>query len=1022
MTNLAVMISFDRPWWWLVLIPVAAVIVWIGRKTLSGLSSRTRKVALVIRLIVVALIIGTLAEPQFRRENTQMAVTVVLDASKSQPREVNAQFADSFKKWAEQNRNNPDNLLGLVTAAREASVQIIPQPLTTFDTKSVGPTDATDLASGLRRAISVMPPNAANRVVIISDGNETMGDLMDAARSAEAAKVPVDVLPIRYAIDREVIVDKLIAPSTARPGEVAVLKAVLVSTKPARGKLSLLMNGQPVDLDPGSEDLAAVVELQAGTNVQAVPVKLPANGPVKFDAIFEPLAGADGKGPDTLTENNRALAVTFIGGQGRVLILTTRPGEASELKRAITAGSRTITEKEPYEAWGSLAELGSYECVVLVNVSAGEMSQQQQEDLKSYVHDLGGGMVMVGGDQSFGAGGWIGSTLADVLPIKLDPPQKRQMPRGALGLVMHSCEMPNGNYWGRRCAEAAIKALQAQDMAGVIEYNWQDPDGGWVFPVQVVGDKSAPIRALGGLTYGDAPDFHSMLKAMLKSLTSVQAGQKHVILISDGDPQPPSDALLQDYVNAKISISTVAVFPHSPFKGAADLSKMKRIADKTNGQYHEITDTTGNLKSIPEIFIKEAQTVKRSLIWEGDPLVPQITTLTEGLRGVTVLPAITGYVVAADREGLSQVSIRGAQNDPVLAQWQHGLGRVVTFTSDATGKWASRWMGWDQYRQFWDQHVKWAMRPASDQNIRVITVDEGEKTRVIVEAVDEKGDRINFLNWNARAVSPDGVATSFDLVQTGPGRYESTVDTSKAGSHTISMGYQGPGGEAAGALRGTVQAAITRPFADEYRSLRDNAQLLEQVAKRTGGRVLAFTPEAKDLWDRKAMSMPVTLRPIWIGALILMLGVWLLDVAVRRVRIDLPAIGRSVAGLFGKAKDQAGDQIDALKAAREKARERMAKQAEAGGGRLGQSIGLDGSEKGEASSAKFEASAEELAYLRKTKRSMDEFTGPGAPIETKGPVGDAPSVEQAKADAEAGLSRLMRAKKRAQDDIDQKND
>ena len=270
MTNLAVIISFDRPWWWIVLIPVALLILWIGRKTLSGLSSRTRKVALAIRLVCVALIIGTLAEPQFRRTNTQMAVTVVLDASKSQPRQVNANFADAFKKWEDQNRNNPDNLLGLVTAARQSSVQIIPRRLDSFDIKDVGPTDATDLASGLRRAMAVMPPNAANRIVIVSDGNETMGDLMDAARSAEAARIPVDVLPVRYAIDREVIVDKLIAPATARPGEVAVLKVVLVSTKPAKGKLSVLMNGQPVDLDPSSDDLAAKIELVAGTNVQAV--------------------------------------------------------------------------------------------------------------------------------------------------------------------------------------------------------------------------------------------------------------------------------------------------------------------------------------------------------------------------------------------------------------------------------------------------------------------------------------------------------------------------------------------------------------------------------------------------------------------------------------------------------------------------------------------------------------------------------------------------------------------------------
>ena len=246
-----------------------------------------------------------------------------------------------------------------------------------------------------------------------------------------------------------------------------------------------------------------------------------------------------------------------------------------------------------------------------------------------------------------------------------------------------------------------------------------------------------------------------------------------------------------------------------------------------------------------------------------------------------------------------------------------------------------------------------------------------EKTQVIVEATDEKGERVNFLNWKARSISPENVASSFDLVQTGPGRYEATIDTSKAGAHTLSMNYQAPGDE--NAARGAIQAAVTRPFADEYRSLRDNATLLEQVAARTGGRVLEFSPSAKDLWDRKAMTMPVSLRPIWLAVTALMIGLWLIDVAVRRVRIDLPAIGRRITGLFGKAKDRGGEQIDALRAAREKARERIAKQAEMG--KVGQSIGLDGSASGEASSAKFEATAQELAYLKKTGKQMQDLLG-----------------------------------------------
>jgi hypothetical protein len=454
------------------------------------------------------------------------------------------------------------------------------------------------------------------------------------------------------------------------------------------------------------------------------------------------------------------------------------------------------------------------------------------------------------------------------------------------------------------------------------------------------------------------------------------------------------------------------VFPHSFGRGSGDLMKMERIAKQAGGTYHEITDSTGNLKSIPEIFIKEAQTVKRSLIWEGDPMVPSVAVITEGLRGVSKVPAITGYVVAADREGLSQVVLRGPESDPILAQWQHGLGRVVTFTSDATAKWASRWVDWDQYRQFWDQHVKWAMRPASDPNIRVVTVDQGEKTQVIVEAVDEKGERVNFLNWKARNIGPDNVATGFDLVQTGPGRYEATVDTSKAGAHTLSMNYTAPGDE--NAKRGAIQAAVTRPFADEYRSLRDNAALLEQVAAKTGGHVYEAPPTAKELWDREKMTMPVSLRPIWLAVTCFMIGLWLVDVAVRRVRIDIPAITRSVAGLFGKAKDTASVQIDNLAAARAKARERIAKQAEMG--KVGQSIGMHGETTGEASAAKFEATAEELAYLKKTGKQMQEILGegPGAPIETRV---ESPDANKPPAEGE-GMSRLMKAKKRARDDLD----
>src|SRR5262249_53584728 len=150
-------------------------------------------------------------------------------------------------------------------------------------------------------------------------------------------------------------------------------------------------------------------------------------------------------------------------------------------------------------------------------------------------------------------------------------------------------------------------------------------------------------------------------------------------------------------------------------------------------------DPGGKLDTLPQIFVKEAQTIRRTLIWEGDPFSPKIVAgQLDTMRGLAGLPPIHGYVVAGEREGLAPVTLRGMENDPVGAQWQYGLGRAITFTSDATGRWAKTWPTWAGFRQFWEQQMRWAMRPTGSPNIRVITEDQGEKTRVVVEAVDEK--------------------------------------------------------------------------------------------------------------------------------------------------------------------------------------------------------------------------------------------------------------------------------------------
>lgn len=998
-------VQFDTPIW-LLLIPVMwALILLIGRKSLSGLGGASKWTALAVRFIVIALLAGAMAEPQWRKESKDLAVTFVIDASKSIPSTLQTEvdrYVEESRAEGGKAQNGREDRLGVVTAAREAYVQTLPSKLAKNVEKiTIGSEDATNLAQGLRLAMAVLPEDAANRIVIASDGNETVGSLLQAAEVAKAAGVPIDVLPLSYKYESEVIVDKLVAPATARRGENMMLRILITATRPTSGLLTVTMNGEAVDLDPDTQGQAARVDLKQGPNVMSVPVRALTSGPQKFEAVFEPLREPGRPAGDQIAENNRAMAVTFVSGEGRVLIV----GEGSEETAPLVAAlneSKIETDVITAERMpADLTAMNRYDAVVLVNEPSYNFSIKQQEDLKQYVHDSGGGLVMIGGPESFGAGGWIGSPLEDALPVRLDPPQKRQMPRGALALVIHSVEIPQGVFYGKKVCEAAVNALSRLDLIGINEFNGMGST--WVHQLQQVGDGSLVKQRINQLQFGDMPDFAPSLKMTYDALVAADAGQKHVVIISDGDPQEPSQALLNRYVDAKISISCVGIGVH----GINEQNRMKGIAEFTGGRFYDVSN---DVASLPQIFIKEAQTVRRSLIWEGTAFQPAVTGgATETLRGLGQVPAISGYVVTAEREGLAMVTLRGKENDPIAAQWQFGLGKSIAFTSDATSRWASSWVTWANFKQFWEQHLRWAMRPGGSANIRVTTENKGDETVITVDALDTAGDRLNFANFTGRLALPNGEGQDVSLRQIGPGRYEGRVRTDKPGSYVASFRYVAPGKEGGQPIQGSVQAAVTRPFADEYRALEDNTPLLKQVADITGGRVLNFDPKTDKVWDATGMKFPVATRPIWLTTALIAIGMFLVDVGVRRVRVDIPAIARASANLFKRGKKSGVGEVGALKAAREKAREGIKARSS---GSISGNVTPGPVTPPEVAKAKFEASPDQLR--RPTDIAMG---GPNATPER--PKAFKADQQKKPGEPDEGMSALMKAKKRAREGMDE---
>jgi len=412
-----------QPWWLVAGLVVIPMIV-LARRNLAMLGVARRTAAIMLRTVVVLLLVLLLACPMLVRKSLRTTVIAVVDRSQSIPAQ-RSEAALDFLSQAVKSRSGDDQL-AVVDVAEAASISKLPSTDTAIrrrNTTLVG--QQTRLAAGVEMAMAIAPPDTATRIVLLSEGNETEGDLKEAAKTAAANKIPIDVVPLEYRYASEVLFKRLAAPPHARSGQTISLRFILNSTANVTGKLLLTLNDKPVDLVPDSPEVALPVELKEGTNVKTVSIPVGTRGMHKFEAVFMP----DDPQQDRIAENNRASAMTYVTGPGHVLVVDADSTSSQALMHALQATDMEVRYSPVADLPSDLAMLLDTDAIVLANVDCGSVTFQQQEMLRRYVNDLGGGLVVVGGPNSYGAGGWIGSPLADVLPVDLDPPQKKHCPR-----------------------------------------------------------------------------------------------------------------------------------------------------------------------------------------------------------------------------------------------------------------------------------------------------------------------------------------------------------------------------------------------------------------------------------------------------------------------------------------------------------------------------------------------------------------------------------------------------------------
>jgi Mg-chelatase subunit ChlD/uncharacterized membrane protein len=872
MQNLSLEIVQPAALFGLLLLPL---FVLLNRFSRSHLPADRRRLALFVRLVVVALLVVAASGPRLVQSADRLATAFLLDFSDSISPDVREQAVAFVRKALAAKQDGDQSVV--IAFGEHAQVD---QPLTTSrelnDVSSVVPGGHTNIAEAIRLGLASLPTGVARQIVLISDGNENVEKALEQARLVGAAGVPIATVTLGARSGPEVLVRQVDTPSFVREGESFSVSVTIESNVQASGKLHLLSDNQLLK----TQD----VDLEPGTNTINVPQDpLPA-GFHLFKAQIE-------TAQDTYTQNNESGSYTVVQGKPRVLLVEGSPGEAKFLADALTAGGLSPDVKGAVEAPLDLAGLRAYESVILVNVPANSMTVPQMKSIQSYVQNLGGGLVVVGGDKSYGVGRYARTPLEDALPVKMDLRGKTLTASVALVLVIDASGSMAGGPGASKmdlAKEAAIRATELlgdQDQIGVISF---DDTPKWVIEMQNMTEPASVQAAIGSISPGGGTAIYPALETAYDALVQREAKVKHIILLTDGlSTGGDYDQLTARMRTQNITLSSIAV------GSDADFTLLRRIAEIGRGRYYEGNDPF----DLPQLVVKETQEVARAAIVEEPTRLSQVgaSPLLDGFN-VQDLPTVRGYISTTPKPS-SQVLLVSQQVDPVLSEWQYGLGRVVAWTSDAKNRWAQDWVSWPDFGRFWAAAVKRTIPSPIDRNNQVTVTPDSNGVKITVDSVADDKSYVNFVRTQATLVQPDQSQSQLSLPQVAPGRYEVEVPASTEGPYFLNIVQQDQNGQA----QVGRPAGFVVPYSPEYRTLRPNPDLLAQLSRATNGRQLT---EPSLTFDH---SLPAegSPREIWPLLVVLASLLFLFDVALRRLRLALLDIRRASvrfgARLLGQA-------------------------------------------------------------------------------------------------------------------------
>ncbi len=876
----------------LVVLVVEALVGWRSARRVRGVQ---RWAAAVVRVAIVGLVVAAIIDPVFERQSDQVTTIFVIDASAS----MGATGVDGGLAFVTEaiDDHAGGGRSAVVTVDGDARVlrPLSEEAMGRFDL-DLG--DASDLERGVRLASTLLDGSTKQRIVLISDGRATTGDLGAEAQRLGRLGVPIDIVIPEVSLVRDAAVVDVAAPSSAQPDTVIDVQAEVVATE--AGPATVTLRTTNSESSTSTELETRQVDLVTGSNIIDFSVAVSDAGVNRFtvDVDF---------GGDEVDANDAAHAAVDVAGPSTVLVVEGVVGNGSIVAEALEARGIGV---EVVSALGSLDDLVAHQAVVLVDVHAEQLAETQIQALESFVRQLGRGLVVIGGDQSFGLGGYSETDLEALLPVQaeVDDLQREQSVAEVLvidtsesmgachcaseptdglagdgnidGPIMMEGEGPNKTDISRSAAARAIEALTQNDEVGVLAFNGNND---WVIPLQqlpseqVVTEGLSQLQPLGETRIGPA---------MAEAAAALEESSKelrHIILFTDGftSELAGAEAMLMgegfeedmdfsdsplviqagELAERGITVSVVAT-------GEGAIPELAAVAEAGNGRFYPGRD----LNEIPEIFVREARLAARSFVNEGE-YFPTVTGLSAATSGLSAAPSLSGFI-ATHAKPTADVQLEiGELADPLLASWRIGLGRVTTWSSDAGERWGANWAAWDGNAEFWSAVVRETFPLSGASGVRVDSeVVNGRLQLELQTAADlEAGSEVT-----AYVGGPDGTSSEIIMERQSDGTFAASVPALADGTYSVGVGIESPDGSTVAAT-----ALATRSYSAEFVPGPPAVDVLTNVAEVSSGRMRIEPGQAFDGEGLEAGIIERSLR--WLFLLVAVL-LWPLDVALRRLR------------------------------------------------------------------------------------------------------------------------------------------